>query len=99
MAASFGIDFSNQSAILFDEGETKISVSTMSQVISSALITATTRRLILFRSVVPSPVSSVCLSSQKDLAKKAASITSRTSWSTSTHSRSARKTSWNLLVE
>ena len=98
MAASFGIDFSNRSAILFDEGETKISVSTMSQVISSALITALAKMLILPRSVVLSLVSSVCLSGQKDRAKRAPSITSKTVWSTSIHSRSARKTSWNLLI-
>ena len=78
MAASFGIDFSNRSAVLFDEGETKISVSTMSQVMSSAPISLA-RMLILLRSVVLLPVSSVYLSSQKDRAMRPASKASRIS--------------------
>jgi len=32
MPAGFGIDFANRSVILFDEGETKISTSTLPQV-------------------------------------------------------------------
>lgn len=32
MPASFGIDFANRTATFFDEGETKISVSTLPQV-------------------------------------------------------------------
>ena len=68
--AAFGIDFANRAVNFYDEGETKISMSTLPQVHPQSSVSISDKRLSLSRLVVPSPLFSACPSSPKVRTKK-----------------------------
>ena len=76
--AGFGIDFANHTVTLFDEGETKISTSTLAQVHLQIVKQFSGKRLTLARLVVLSPLCLVCPSSPKARTNKPVWRTSRT---------------------
>lgn len=94
--AAFGFDFANRTVTLFDEGETKISISTWPQVDLQSSTQYPDKPLTIARLVVLSPLFSVFPSRPRARTKKPALRTSRTKSSLSIPSPSARKTCWSL---